>query len=150
MPVEGHYRLVFVAFNTFFVLLTQDEQGACFAAVADHLTDDGQFVIEAFVPNPSRFDNGQRTSTNRIGVDEVMIDVAIHDPVNQRVSSQHVVLESSGVRLYPVEIRYAWPSELDLMARLAGLELRARWGGWQREPFDARSEKHILVYGQSQ
>ncbi len=147
VPVEGHYRLVFIAFNTFFVLLTQDKQVACFAAVADHLTDDGQFLIEAFVPDLSRFDNGQRTSTNRIGVDEVMIDVARHDPVNQRVSSQHVVVETSGARLYPVEIRYAWPSELDLMARLAGLELRARWGGWQRDPFDARSDKHVSVYG---
>jgi len=91
-------------------------------------------------------DRNQRTSTNRIGVDEVMIDVALHDPVNQRVSSQHVVVAGSGVQLYPVEIRYAWPSELDPMARLARLRLRGRWAGWEREPFDAGSEKHISIY----
>jgi SAM-dependent methyltransferase len=147
VPVEGRYRLVFVVFNTFFSLLTQDEQSGCFAAVADHLTDDGQLLIEAFVPDLARFDRNQRTSTNHIGLDDVMIDVALHDPVNQRVRSQHVVVAASGIQLYPVEIRYAWPSELDLMARLAGLRLCGRWADWEGAAFDGTSEKHISVYG---
>jgi hypothetical protein len=75
-----------------------------------------------------------------------MLDVALHDPVEQRVSSQHVLIEGGGVRLQPVAIRYAFPAELDLMARLAGLELRERWGGWSREPFTAASVSHVSVY----
>jgi hypothetical protein len=76
-----------------------------------------------------------------------MLDVSEHDPVSQRVTSQHIVLKETGVSLYPVQIRYAWPSELDLMAKLAGLRLHDRWGGWQHEPFTATSEKHVSVYG---
>jgi hypothetical protein len=67
-------------------------------------------------------------------------------PVEQRSDSQHVLLAPGGVRLYPVSIRWAWPAELDLMARLAGLRLRERWAGWRREPFDADSTAHVSVY----
>ena len=74
-------------------------------------------------------------------------DVSLHDPVTQVVTSQHVLLTEAGPRLYPVKIRYAWPGELDLMARLAGLRLRERWGGWDRSPFTAASGKHVSVYG---
>ena len=83
----------------------------------------------------------------RVEDDLVTLGVARHDPVNQRVTSQNVVITESGTRLYPVQIRYAWPSELDLMAQLAGLRLQHRWGGWQREPFTAASGKHVSVYG---
>jgi hypothetical protein len=76
----------------------------------------------------------------------VRIDAALHDPVNQRVSVQHVLIEEKGVRLYPVQLRYAWPSELDLMARLAGLQLRSRYGGWKNEPFSSATARHVSVY----
>ena len=69
------------------------------------------------------------------------------DHVEQRDDSSHVVITESGTRLYPVSIRYAFPAELDLMARLAGLELSDRWGGWRRQPFDAESPRHVSVYG---
>jgi hypothetical protein len=71
------------------------------------------------------------------------------DPIDQRIDSEHVVLTAGGIRLYPLSIRYAWPSELDLMARLAGLRLRLRerWAGWRREPFGADSTTHVSVYG---
>jgi hypothetical protein len=72
--------------------------------------------------------------------------VGRHDPVTQRVVSQKVVITDGNVRLYPVQIRYAWPSELDLMAQLAGFRLRERWSNWQRQPFTAESGKHISVY----
>ena len=75
-----------------------------------------------------------------------MLDASRHDPIEQRVDSQHVVITEAGTKLYPVSIRYAFPSELDLMARLAGLELRERWGSWKREPFTADSNRHVSVY----
>ena len=81
-----------------------------------------------------------------VGPDAVTLETSLHDPASQRVHSQHVVFTEQGVRLYPVEIRYAWPSELDLMARLAGLRLRERWGGWSREAFGASSGVHVSVY----
>lgn len=144
--VPGHFALVYVVFNTFFALLSQEEQVRCFANVATHLTDDGAFLIEAFVPDLSRFVRGQNTAAVRVETDRVSLDASRHDPVNQRVTSQHVHLSAEGVRLYPVQVRYAWPSELDLMARLAGLELRTRWGGWRGEPFTAECISHISVY----
>jgi SAM-dependent methyltransferase len=144
--VEGRYPLVFVAFNTFFGLLTQDDQVRCFANVAAHLTDDGAFVIEAFVPDLTRFDRGQRVSVLDIEVDSVRIDVDRHDVVGQRVEAQHVLMSGAGIRFQPIQIRYAWPAELDLMARLAGLRLQSRWAGWKREEFTADSARHVSVY----
>jgi hypothetical protein len=74
------------------------------------------------------------------------LEASRHDAVAQRTMSQRVVLTDGGLKLYPVQVRYAWPAELDLMARLAGLGLRARWAGWQREPFTAQSGRHVSVY----
>lgn len=145
--VEGRFSLIFVVFNTLFALASQEEQVRCFANVANHLADGGLFVIEAFVPDLTRFTLGQHTHTRWVDVDRVLFEVARLDPVEQQVASQHIVVTEAGVRLYPVKIRYAWPSELDLMARLAGLWLRERWEGWGREPFTASSTKHISVYG---
>ena len=144
--VEGEYRLIFIAFNTLFALLTQDDQLRCFANAAKHLMDDGLFVVEAFRPDLGRFDRGQRTNVFRVDAEQVMLDASRHDPLEQRVDSQHVVITEAGTKLYPVSIRYAFPSELDLMARLAGLELRERWGSWKREPFTADSNRHVSVY----
>ena len=147
VDVEGRFSLIFIAFNTLFALLTQEEQLRCFANAANHLADGGVFVVEAFVPDLGRFDRGQRPHVNIVEPDRVMIDVSRHDPAEQRIDSSHVVLTESGTKLYPVGLRYAFPAELDLMARLAGLELTNRWGGWWRQPFDARSDRHVSVYG---
>jgi SAM-dependent methyltransferase len=144
--VEGRFQLIFIVFNTFFALLTQEDQVRCFANVARRLGDEGVFVLEAFVPDLSRYDHGQRTSTSAAGGDEVMLEVAQLDASTQVVQSAHVVLRPEETRIYPVHIRYAWPSELDLMARLAGLRLRERWGGWRREPFTSTSERHVSIY----
>jgi SAM-dependent methyltransferase len=146
VAVEGTYKLIFVAFNTLFALLTQEDQLRCFANAAKHLADGGLFVVEAFVPDLARFDRGQRAHVNRVDTNRVMFDASQHDPVDQRVDSQHVVISEDGTKLYPVSVRYAFPSELDLMARLAGLELRERWGSWKREPFTAESGRHVSVY----
>jgi SAM-dependent methyltransferase len=145
--VEGKFKLIYVVFNTFFGLLSQDEQLRCFANVAAHLELEGHFVIESFVPDPTLFDRGQRVSTTLVDVDRVRLDATRHDPVAQRVTTQHVHIGKDGIMLLPVQLRYAWPSELDLMARLAGLRLVHRFGGWQGEPFTASSPGHVSVYG---
>ena len=147
VAVEGVFSLVFVAFNTLFALLTQEDQLRCFENAAARLTDDGVFVIEVFFPDLARFDRGQRMQATFVDADRVMLDASRHDPVAQRVDSSHIVVTEAGTKLYPVNIRYAFPPELDLMARIAGLRLRDRWGGWQREPFATDSPRHVSVYG---
>lgn len=148
VPVDGAYRLIFIVFNTFFNLVTQDDQVRCFEQVAAHLSDDGVFVIEAFVPTHLvRLRDDQYVDAERIEVDEVRLDVGRHDPVAQILDESHVTITRDGIRLGPIVCRYAWPSELDLMARLAGLRLQDRWGGWKREPFTAESRRHVSVYG---
>jgi SAM-dependent methyltransferase len=142
----GAYSLIYVVFNTFFALLDQDAQVDCFANVAARLSPGGRFVIEAFVPDLSRFEHGQRTSAVTLTVDSVDLDVVVHDAVGQRVEGQHVLIRESGTKLLPVALRYAFPSELDLMARLAGLTLESRHHGWANEPFTAESAMHVSVW----
>ena len=147
VPVTGTYRLIYVVANTLFNLLTQDDQVRCFENVASHLTDDGAFLIEAFRPDfLYRLRNHQYVDAEAVEVDEVRLDVARHDPVKQLLEESHVSLSREGVRLNPIVTRYAWPGELDLMARIAGLRLKERWGGWNREPFNS-SSTHVSVYG---
>ena len=146
VAVEGTFSLIYVVFNTFFALLSQDEQVRCFQNVARRLTDDGVFLIEAFVPNLSLYVGGQTIRAVNLTTGVANLHAARHDLATQTVFGQQIIIDESGVRLYPIKLRYAWPSELDLMARLAGLHLRERWGGWQREAFTARSEKHVSVY----
>jgi len=147
VPVGGTYRLIYIVFNTIFNLLTQDDQVRCFENVADHLTDDGLFVLEAFVPTfLARLRDDQYVDAELVGVDNVRLDVGRHDAVDQRLDESHVLLSREGVRLFPIVTRYAWPSELDLMARIAGLRLQDRWAGWEREPFTSTSRNHVSVY----
>jgi SAM-dependent methyltransferase len=146
--VPDAYRLIFVVFNTLFNLLTQDDQVRCFENVAAHLTDDGVFLVEAFVPTfLYRLRNDQYVDAEAIDVDVVRLDVGRHDPVSQTLDESHVSLSRDGVKVSPIVCRYAWPAELDLMARIAGLRLHQRWGGWNNEPFTSTSARHVSVYG---
>ena len=144
--VEGRFSLVFIVFNTFFALTSQEEQVRCFANVAAKLSEGGVFALELFVPDVARFERHQSVSAPRVELDRVILDVARHEPLTQRIEAQLVSLTPGGVRLDPMHIRYAWPAELDLMARLAGLRLRERWGDWDRSAFTAESGKHVSVY----
>lgn len=147
VDVDDTFPLVFAVFNTFFALTTQDAQVACFANVAEHLGDRGVFVIEAFVPDPTRFDEGQTVRTTALDTDTAHFELSQHDPATQRITSQQVTLRhGEPIELRPIQLRYAYPSELDLMARLAGLRLRNRWAGWDRTPFTASASIHISVY----
>ena len=148
VAVPGTYRLIYVVFNTLFNLLTQDEQVRCFENVADHLTDDGSFVVEAFVPAfLHRLRNDQYVDAEAIEVGNIRLDVARHDPVKQLLEESHVILSSTGIHLNPIVTRYAWPAELDLMARIAGLRLKERWAGWSRELFTSTSSNCVSLYG---
>ena len=146
--VPDTYGLIYVVFNTMFNLLTQDDQVRCFENVAAHLRPDGVFVIEAFVPSfLYRLRNNQYVDAESVQLAEVKLDVGRHDPVTQILEESHVSLTNEGLNVTPIVCRYAWPTELDLMARIAGLRLRDRWGGWNREPYAASSELHVSVYG---
>lgn len=147
VAVDGQFSLIYVVFNTFYALLSQDAQIDCFMNVADHLDPQGVFVLEVFVPDLTRFTDQQTFRTIKLDQDRIQLEASRHDPVSQQVISQHIFITSEGIRHYPVKLRYAWPSELDLMARLAGLELQHRWGDWDRSDFTADSRKHISVYG---
>ena len=142
----GPYALVFVVFNTFFALDSQEAQVRCFRNVAGRLADGGVFVIEAFVPDITRFRGGQAVRAEAVTDDEVRVSAEHHDPLAQRVVSQQIALREDGIGFRPIQIRYAWPSELDLMAQLAGMRLRERWGGWKSEPFTAASGGHVSIY----
>ena len=147
VDVPGRFSLVYIPFNTFFALRTQRTQIRCLANVCAHLDEGGCFVLDAFVPDVTRFRDGQATSVTRIESEQVMLDVSHHDPVSQMIRSRHVVLsEAEGVRLYPVLIRYCWPAELDAMALCAGLELEGRYGGYDRSRFDHTSRRHVSIY----
>jgi SAM-dependent methyltransferase len=148
VAVPGTYRLIYVVFNTLFNLLTQDEQVRCFENVAVHLTEDGVFVIEGGVPTEfCRLRNNQYVDLEALAVDNVRLDVARYEPITQLLEETHVTLSSSGTQLNPIITRYAWPSELDLMARIAGLRLKERWASWSRELLTSASSNCISVYG---
>jgi SAM-dependent methyltransferase len=146
VDVAGRYSLIYVVFNTFFALTSQDEQVRCFANCASHLDAGGTFLIEAFYPDLTRFTRGQNVSAIHVDTDCVSLDVTRHDPVQQVVTAQRLHITTGGLKMYPVQLRYAWPSELDLMARLAGLRLHSRSGGWRGEPYVAASGMHISIY----
>ena len=142
--VGGEFALVYLIFNTISNLVTQDAQVACFENAAAHLGRGGRFVIETTVPALQSLPVGQTIIPFRADPEGISFDV--YDVVTQRFSSQHFVFADGRVEAYPVEFRYAWPAELDLMARLAGLRLQDRWAGWRREPFTSLSRAHVSVY----
>lgn len=143
VPVSGSYRLIYLVYNTFYNLLSQDDQVRCFENVARHLTDDGEFLVEAAVLGFAYHLDDQYVDAEVVERNKVTLDVGRYDPVTQLLDECHVTLTPAGIRIVPIVTRFVWPSELDLMARLAGLRLHARWGGWQHEPFDAHSARHV-------
>ena len=140
------YGLVYLVFNTIGNVLTQDGQVRCFENAARHLTDDGVFVLECLVPTAPSRPGHQFVDAARVGLDNVMLDVCRYDPLSQILDINHVQIGSEGIIFGPIRLRMAHPPEFDLMARIAGLRLRNRWGGWNEEPFDSTSWRHISVY----
>ena len=142
--VDGTFSVAYLVANTIMNLTTQDEQVACFQNVAAHLEPGGCFVIEVLVPGLRRLPPGETfqlfdVSPTHVGLDE-------YDVARQGLVSHHYWIEDGKVELFSPPFRYVWPSELDLMARLAGMTLRERWSDWQREPFTGDSAKHVSVW----
>ena len=142
--VDGAFSLAYLVFNTINNLTTQAEQVACFRNVAAHLEPGGCFVIEVGVPQLRRLPPGQTmhvfdASEGHWGIDE-------YDVVNQGLVSHHFSLVDGAIERVSMPFRYVWPSELDLMAELAGMRLRERWSGWKREPFTGESRNHVSVW----
>ena len=140
--VDGTFSLVYVVFNSIFNLRTQERQVACFANAAAHLEPGGTFVVEIMVPELQRLPLGDRfllfdATPEHVGFDE-------YDLVGQGLTSHHYNPVDGDYSTFPG--RYIWPSELDLMARLAGMKLRERWADWDRSPFTAESAKHVSVW----
>jgi SAM-dependent methyltransferase len=146
VPAKGPFRLVYLVFNTLFNLPSQDQQVACFRNVARVLDTGGAFVLECFVPDPARFDRGQRVEALAVTEDSATIEVFSHDAAAQRYRSQKITFSSQGIRMLPVALRYCWPSELDLMAGQAGLRLAERYAGWDRRPFGSDAVANVSVY----
>jgi SAM-dependent methyltransferase len=140
------YGLVYLVYNTIGNLLTQDDQVRCFENAAHHLTDDGVFVLECRVPTAPSRPGHQFVDAEHVGLDQVVLDVCRYDPVTQILDENHVRISSDGVVLSPISLRLVNPPEFDLMARIAGLQLRDRWGGWNEEPYTATSWRHVSVY----
>jgi SAM-dependent methyltransferase len=143
--VDGRFTVAYLVYNTINNLTTQDAQVACFANAAAHLTPGGHFVVEVGVPDLRRLPPGQTAvpftvEPDRLGFDE-------YEVVGQGMVSHHFRRTEDGrFDSISVPFRYVWPSELDLMARLAGMWPEARWAGWRREPFTAESRQHVSVW----
>jgi SAM-dependent methyltransferase len=140
------YGLVYLVYNTIGNLLTQDDQVACFQNAARHLEPGGAFVLECRVPTAPGRPGHQFVDAEEVGVDHVVLGVCRYDPVSQVLDNNHVRISADGIILDPIRLRLAHPPEFDLMARIAGLRLRERWGGWNGEAFTAASWRHVSVY----
>ena len=143
--VDGRFRLVYLVYNTIGNVLTQERQVACFANAAAHLEPGGCFVVEVVVPDLRRLVPGHDAvvfshAPGYVGYDRYT------DLVDQQATSHHFVADGSGAREVTTPFRFVWPSELDLMARLAGMELRERWADWDRSPFTGDSTSHVSVW----
>jgi SAM-dependent methyltransferase len=145
--VEATFSVVYLVANTIMNLTTQDEQVTCFHNAASHLEPGGCFIIEVVVPGLRRLPPGETfqpfdVSATHLGFDE-------YDVARQGLVSHHYWIADGKVEVFSPPFRYVWPSELDLMARLAGMTLRERWSGWKREPFTSDSIKHVSVWEKS-
>ena len=147
--VPSKFDLIYLVFNTIYALTTQESQVRLFRNVAGHLTDPGLFVVEAFVPDVKRFERHQNTEVVEVAVDRVQLNYSRHDPMTQTIKSQQVMVTEEGTRMVPVHLRYIWPSEMDLMAKLADLELRERYASWKNDHFRSDSLAHVSVYGKA-
>jgi SAM-dependent methyltransferase len=144
---SGGFSLVYAVFNTFFALPTQADQVRCLAATADVLVPGGAFVMQAIVPDQARYAAGPtRFAVHGLAGEETRLAASVHDRNAQTVRTRYIVLGPRGVETYPANLRYAFPAELDLMARLAGLDLESRTATWAGEPFTNASGAHISTW----
>jgi SAM-dependent methyltransferase len=142
--MDGTFSLVYLVFNTIMNLTTQDAQVACFRSAAAHLEPGGCFVVEVGVPELRRLPPGQSAVPFQVSSTDWAFD--LYDTATQAMSSNYVTVTDGRGEYRSIPFRYVWPSELDLMARLAGMRLRDRWEDWTRTPFTGDSRKHVSVW----
>jgi len=142
--VEGSFELAYLVRNTITNLTTQDEQVQCFQNVAAHLRPGGCFVIEVYIPELQRLPPGE--TVHAFAVTPTHLAFEEYDLATQIAFSHHYWVVDGRLETFTAPFRYVWPSELDLMARLAGMTLRERWSNWNREPFTSASRSHISVW----
>jgi SAM-dependent methyltransferase len=151
--VEGAFSLVYLVFNTISNVTTQDGQVAVFCNAAAHLRPGGLFLIEVGLPDLRRLPPGQDTVPFTVAPDPQgggSVGFDQYDVVTQRFTSNHVTVSADGSgRFRRIPFRYAWPAEMDLMARIAGLQLRHRWSDWDRSELTQESTKHVSVWARS-
>jgi SAM-dependent methyltransferase len=142
--VNGSFKLAYLVRNTIMNLTTQDEQVRCFCNVATHLQPGGCFVIEVVVPELQRLPPGETVRPFRVTPTHLGFDS--YDIAAQGLVSHHYWIIDGKLETFSSPFRYVWPSELDLMARLAGMRLRERWSDWSREPYASDSRQHVSVW----
>ncbi|MFE6888868.1 class I SAM-dependent DNA methyltransferase [Streptomyces sp. NPDC057694] len=142
----GGFSLAYLVFNTISNLTTQDAQVDCFVNAAAHLAPGGTFVVELMVPDLRLLPYGQEAVPFHVSDTRWAFDR--YDVATQAMSSNYFSVDPGTGQgtFWSLPFRYVWPSELDLMARIAGLRLRERWDGWTREPFTSESRKHVSVW----
>jgi SAM-dependent methyltransferase len=144
--LPDRYSLIYAVYNGILMLHQRSDQINCFKSVERALEPGGKFVVEAQIPDLTGFRDGAQIELARMNDNSIELRVTEHRRIDQQLLVQHIWLEEGRIRMKPVKIRYAWPSELDLMANLAGLNLESRYGGWNYESFDRLSHSHISVY----
>lgn len=146
VDVAGEFSLVFVVFNTFFQLYSQESQLNCFKNVARRLQPGGRFLIHGFVPDLSVAEAGQHIGVREAGLDLVRLEATTYDRLEQRIDTTQIRITEQGIRLVHAKLRYALPSELDLMAQVAGLHLEARYGAFDKSEFNDASAWAVSIY----
>ena len=144
--VPGSFSVVLLAFNTIFAMSTREAQIQCFANARLHLAPGGCFVVEAFVLRGEQLEGRWYVAPRHVLDQHVELQIARYDPAVHLIERTLVHMTPTGSQFVSVVDNYAWPGELDLMARAAGLRLRTRWGNWDQDRFSAASEKHVSVY----
>jgi SAM-dependent methyltransferase len=145
VALEREFSLAYLAFNSIFVLDTQEAQVSVFRNAAAHLRTGGRFALETVVVTPPSSDRG-KLSVARIEPDSIALVGGMNDPVTGQHKGMWLILEPDGPKFYPISGRQVTHHEMDLMAQLAGLELESRWSDWKGAPFGPKSELHISIY----
>jgi len=143
VPLQGRFRLIYTVFNTLDAFTTQENQLEFFRRAGERMTGDGKLVIENVVPPDLR---SSGLLLRRVTADHVLASAVSYDAASQTSVKQHILFRDGVMRMFPLAARHIWPSEMDLMARLTGLCLHSRYGGWHLERYTASSKRHVSTY----